>query len=292
MHGLRVSSDLEIPGAVRDADAAPASVVIRCGLVPPAPSAPSLAGACWQAAPNWLALRVPGVAAYDVRDGCQITVQPAAGACADDVRVFLAGSVMAALLHQRGVLALHACAVIAGRGGLLFAGHSGVGKSTLAHALTLRGHHVLTDEVAAVTEGDAGPIIQPCGSRIGLWADAAARAGLRVSELRRVRPGIEKFSIGVERFVEQSAPLETLYLLESGAAPGYRVEFLTGAGALRAVCRHVHSPAFLRASATGGAWLARAARIVASVAVARVSYDRQPETLCRLIETVEARKAS
>ena len=51
-----------------------------------------------------------------------------------DVRVFLLGSCIGALLHQRGILVLHAGAIHTDKGAVLFTGPWGIGKSTLLAA--------------------------------------------------------------------------------------------------------------------------------------------------------------
>ncbi len=60
------------------------------------------------------------------------------------------------LLGRRGVLALHACAVAEGDDALVFVGHSGAGKSTIAELAESAGAEVLSDDrtiVAAEPDG-------------------------------------------------------------------------------------------------------------------------------------------
>src|SRR5262245_37980472 len=62
-------------------------------------------------------IRVKGVADFEVRSGRQIRIWPASEATQKDIEIFLFGAVWGALCHQRGVLPLHASAVLA-RGGV------------------------------------------------------------------------------------------------------------------------------------------------------------------------------
>ncbi len=57
----------------------------------------------------------------------------------DDVRLFLLGSVMGAVLHYRGVTPLHGNGFVHEGGAVLVLGNMGVGKSTLAAALVKKG---------------------------------------------------------------------------------------------------------------------------------------------------------
>ncbi len=99
------------------------------------------AGMYAQATPGQLLQMVPGMARYLARDG--MTIDVAAEQCADEgaVDVFLNGAVRAALIHQRGELPLHAATLVppGGNGAVAICGPSGIGKSTLAAALSRRG---------------------------------------------------------------------------------------------------------------------------------------------------------
>jgi hypothetical protein len=78
---------------------------------------------------------------------------------------FLLGFVIAYIRRLHGVVCLHA-AVVCGRHGVALAGRSGVGKSTLAAALSMRGFPVLTDDVAAIVVGEDNCLVHPGPSRI------------------------------------------------------------------------------------------------------------------------------
>src|SRR6185436_17962029 len=63
----------------------------------------------------------------------------------------LVRSVTGAVLQQRGLLPLHASALLLGAGAIALLGPSRAGKSTLAAALARRGHPVLADDVVPVS---------------------------------------------------------------------------------------------------------------------------------------------
>lgn len=77
---------------------------------------------------------------YDIAGGSRITVYPHSDAAPSDVRLFLLGSAMGAVLHQRRILPLHASAIVHRGGVVAFCAPPGGGKSTLAAALMARGH--------------------------------------------------------------------------------------------------------------------------------------------------------
>jgi hypothetical protein len=65
-------------------------------------------------------LTVPNIGRYLVRDGREIIVDPAPDAPDRDVRLFLLGSTLGILCHQRGLLPIHANAIVVGGGAVAF----------------------------------------------------------------------------------------------------------------------------------------------------------------------------
>ncbi len=162
-----------------------------------------------------LLLRVAGVGRYLVSDGREILIDPDPAAAAHDVRVYLLGTCLGALLHQRGFLVLHASGVATDRGCVLFAGESGAGKSTLLAELLRRGYKMVVDDVCAVRFDAAGqPIVVPSYPRTRLWADAAARFAIDTTNLPRTRPTWDKFERQVtDQFSDREANLTHVFHL-------------------------------------------------------------------------------
>jgi len=165
-----------------------------------------------------LLLRVAGVGRYLVSAGREILIDPDPAATAHDVRVYLLGTCLGALLHQRGYLVLHASGVATESGAVLFAGASGAGKSTLLAELLRRGYQMVVDDVCAIRFGaDEQPIVVPSYPRTRLWADAAARFEIDTTNLPRTRSSWDKFERQVpEQFSDREAELTHVFSL---AAP-------------------------------------------------------------------------
>jgi len=162
-----------------------------------------------------LILRVADVGRYLVREGREILIDRDPDATDHDVRVYLLGTCMGALLHQRGFLVLHASGVVTDRGCLLFTGESGAGKSTLLAEFLHRGHKMVVDDVCAVRFDSADrPIVVPSYPRTRLWADAADRFAIDTSGLARTRPSWDKFERQVgEQFWDQEEPVRHVFHL-------------------------------------------------------------------------------
>jgi hypothetical protein len=136
--------------------------------------------------PGGAVLRIEGAGAYDVRHGRSIVVTPIPGAPEPNVRLFLLGSAMGLLLHQRGLLPLHANAVEIDGMAIAFMGPSGIGKSTLAAWFHDRGHRVLADDVCAVSfDAGGSPWVQPGIPRLRLWRNSLEAAGRSAHGLQR-----------------------------------------------------------------------------------------------------------
>src|SRR4029079_11482739 len=86
-------------------------VRVRLGAVPEAlpDAAPFRFGI--QTSGDDVLLNVTGNARYLVRNGQEIVVDPVPGGSERNVRLFLLGSALGILCHQRGLLPLHANAV-------------------------------------------------------------------------------------------------------------------------------------------------------------------------------------
>lgn len=147
-------------------------------------------GVLWQAAPGRFLLEIPTLARYLVESGQAITIQPlaqGADASAAEIIRFLQMTPLAALLYQRGLLALHAAALLPSdardkpqhdSGAILLAGDSGAGKSTLLMALYQRGWIPLADDLAAIGLEGSLPTLFPTLRDVRLWSTAIEQLGL------------------------------------------------------------------------------------------------------------------
>ncbi|MCU0523154.1 MAG: hypothetical protein MUF54_24950 [Polyangiaceae bacterium] len=220
-YGLTICSDFELPELLPlpPQDAQACAVRIRLGAVPTELTDPVGTGVLYQAKPNEFLLRLDAVAGYWVTGGTEIVVDPVVGATDEEIRLFLLGSALGALLHQRGLLVIHANAIETPKGAILISGTSGSGKSTLGAALWQRGYRLLADDVCAVApnpDDAATPIVLPGYPQTKLWADTATKLALDTDALRRVRPQLDKFAVPLESlFVRESLPLYAVYLLQT-----------------------------------------------------------------------------
>ena len=137
----------------------------------------------------------------------------------NDIRVWLLGTVLATLLHQRGYYPLHANAVLLPNGcAAAFTGPSGAGKSTMAAFLDHAGFRVLGDDLCAVRfDSDGRPVLYPGIPRLKLWEETLDLFSRPRDGLERVASDLLKYHVPLSSLRETGslAPIsiERLYLL-------------------------------------------------------------------------------
>lgn len=224
-YSLVFDSDVDLPEFPLCTGDYPVDVTLRLGMVPESIPDPVGRGVLYEASAAEFLLTIPDVARFHVVAGNSITVEPTPGVPLGEVRVFLLGSAVGALLHQRGLLVLHAAAIKTEFGAVCFAGASGAGKSTLLGEMLRRGCAMVVDDVCALDAHDGVVRVLPGYPRTRLWADSAGRLDVDTTELTRTRSTIEKFERQVpEQFHAEATPLRALYILGSDNHDTVRIE--------------------------------------------------------------------
>lgn len=109
---------------------------------------------------------------------------PASSAAQKDIEIFLYGPVWATLCHQRGLLPLHASAILVDGHITAFAGPSGAGKSTIAASLGSFGYEVVADDILAIRfNRNSIPGAWPYLRRLKLKTDSINQLALTSTEL-------------------------------------------------------------------------------------------------------------
>jgi len=244
--GLNIESEfpfLDIPEISGSPD-----VKIRCGPVPNEIAGASFHGVRYQAAPGKFLLRVDHVARFYVTGGSTITVERHPDAVDEEVLLFLMGSAMGALLHQRNILPLHGSAIEASGGGTVFLGPSSSGKSTLAAGLQRRGYPILADDVCAVNAlGGGVPEILPGFPRLKLWGDSLKWLDEDKLTLKRVRrdQSFDKFFIPFQQARRAPVPVKRVFILKHSNKPGFTLSELRGGDKLDPLIENTYRPRFL-----------------------------------------------
>jgi hypothetical protein len=287
--GLDIRSDLPLP-ATPARHAAEPHVEIVHGPTPQAVSGPSARPGWFEATPDRLLLTIAGIGRYLVEAGRRITIERQAGATDDDVRVFLLGSALGALLHQRQVLVLHGSAVEVRGRAVAFLGPCGAGKSTLATALGQRGYPVITDDLCVVGRGPAGePVLEPGLARTKLRADALEHLGIAPGALPLVDPKGGKRAWPIDRARPGGTlPIRKLYELRPTERDDVVVSPLRGARKFEAVLRHTYRLAFIEGLGVQGAHFRQALDLAGPVELATIERPAAAFRLGELADRIVA----
>ncbi|TXK82498.1 ATP-binding cassette domain-containing protein [Paenibacillus sp. N3.4] len=127
---------------------------------------------------------IPNVALFAVQHGRQISVIPMKDSDENQIRLYMLGTCMGAILMQRRVLPLHGSVVAIEGKAYAIVGESGAGKSTLASAFIKEGYQLLTDDVIAVSLSEEGsnPYVTSSYPQQKLWQESLASFGMETSQ--------------------------------------------------------------------------------------------------------------
>jgi len=166
-------------------------------------------------------IHVPNIARFLIKNGNHITVDSIELEDIQTICLYLMGSCIGSIIHQRGLLALHASAVNIQGQLVLFMGNSGAGKSTTAAILQQRGFQVVSDDTVVLN--DKGQITGGF-PQIKLWEHALKNLDIATDGLSRIRHQISKYSFPIDNQSIDLATVKAIYCL-NGANQNAEGEF-------------------------------------------------------------------
>jgi hypothetical protein len=237
--GLTLQSELELPELFPAGAEDRPDILIRFGAVEGDHSI----------APEGIRLVIPKVGSYLASGGREILIDPVPGTSARNLRLFLLGSALGGILHQRGLLPLHANAIEIDGRAVAFMGHSGAGKSTMAAWFLDRGYRVLADDVCVVTMDETGrPLAHRGIPRLRLWRQAIEVSGRTVNDYELAFDDMDKFNVPTPRPEDnRPVPLDHIYLLEKAEEQGRQagVRRLAGVEAVDALVANTYRGGYI-----------------------------------------------
>lgn len=285
LFGLNLRSQIDLAGLAPAGEDGEPDVEIGFGRVPAGEFPP---GYC--AAPEGTMLTIAKVGRYLIREGREIVIEPAAGASQRNLRLFLLGSAIGALLHQRGLLPLHANAIDLGARAVAFSGHSGAGKSTIAAWFHDRGYPILADDVCVIGFDEGGrAIAYPGIPRLRLWREALEATGRDAGTYDRSFDGMDKYDVPTASArAREPLPLTAIYLLRKAEeeAGDAAIDRLTGVDAVETLVSNTYRGAYLKTIGRTAEHLAACLRVARAVPVFRArrhwGFDQFDEQTRRL----------
>jgi len=244
-YGLKIRSELALPELFPDDGFQVPDVTIRRGLIEVDPTDHEI---CEDGAA--LLLTIPNVARYRIADGREIVIEASDGVPDRNLRLFLLGSAFGALLHQRGMLPLHANAIEVDGRAIAFMGEAGAGKSTLAAWFHDQGFRVVADDVCVVQRAEDGSAYAYPGlPRLRLWDEVLTLTGRDPSRYERSYVGpadrAEKFDVPIEAAsaATSALPLAAVFVLDRGSQ--FSIDRLSGVEAAEAIFANTYRGAYV-----------------------------------------------
>lgn len=239
-YGLIIQSPIPLPELV--AGAGVPDVVIRLGQWEAPPDA-NIETAQMQIIGKDIQLFWSDIGRFLVREGREIIIHPLPGVQEHVLRLFILGTTLAMLLHQRGLAVFHASAVAVGDEAVAFAGVKGAGKSTFAATLHAAGHHLIADDIVAIDASSGSPMVVPGFPHLKLWPDSVALLGQDPESLPCLRPEVEKRSYSLsQRFAQRPLPLRHFCII--GPGPTLDLQLVEPREALPALMPHWYGARF------------------------------------------------
>lgn len=285
-YGLKIEAALALPEL--NPGEGKRDVVIRKEALGTPPTSFVRDGRYFGRSPDESILVWGDLVAVRVRGGREIGYDRSAAASDYWVRQCLLGPAFGVLLHQRGTPALHASAVEVDGEAVVLLGHKGVGKSTTAAALAMKGHALLADDIVAVdmTSPDA-PLVMPGFRHVKLWNDAADAvldgAGEPLDpELDLVKSA---WSMTATRHAEAPVPMGRIYVLDESDELACRE--LTPVDAFAELIRHSYAPRFIGSVGYTPSHVAAVGTIARHVPVFRLQRKTSLQRLPDLVKMIE-----
>jgi hypothetical protein len=135
----------------------------------------------------------------------------------EDTTTYLLGPVLGFVLLLRGLVCLHASAIVVEGAAIALVGPAGAGKSTTAAAFSARGFSVLAEDVVTLDDCAEQFLVRPAYPCIRLWPASAASLYGSDSALPPLTPNWDKCYLDLTQqsgqFESTPRPLAAIYLL-------------------------------------------------------------------------------
>lgn len=210
--GLVLNSEYPIAQLLPAPAEASADVYIRSADL----SSYGVAESHYRLNPMELIICLEQVGTFRITNGTHVEVHSDPQCTPSNLAVYIMGTCMGAILHQRGFMPLHGSCVTDGTGAILITGDSGAGKSTLAAEFLSQGWKLLTDDVCAVSDPENCPTVHSSYPSQKLWQDSLDQYKRPESDIHSLyfSETREKFGVDTSKFfLNGTHPLQMIVYL-------------------------------------------------------------------------------
>lgn len=261
----------------RFASTASVDVTVRAGEVPTLLPNAEVTRRRFQAIPGKWLFTAPDGSRFLAQHGTEVIFEATANSSLELLTVHLAQSVLAAVLHQRRLLPLHASSIRVKERGIGFLGRSGAGKSTLAGWFHANGQNLgavmLGDDICPVLSGGK-PQIAGGTPYLKLGPDAIRDLGLAGQSRDLPEDGLRgRRLITLTAEAPEPVLLQRLYLLApEPECAAVSMRTLSGPEAVQALLNHTYRRQYLRGLGLWETAFKACVQVAASVLVQEVQY--------------------
>jgi hypothetical protein len=223
------------------------------------------------------------VGVFKVLEGKKILFQPVADFDQHLARIYLNGSVFAAVLHQRKLLPMHASSFEINGAAVFICGESEAGKSTIAYNFYKRGFPILSDDVSPVFVSDNRVVTRGYSQKVKLWDDALANFKISSDGLQQIWEGDEKYYLDVESI---ELELEPKYIFEVFIGEKLEIKTILNADKFELIHRNIFRREYLEGMPeTSFSYVKQIASLARQCSVFRIErpYNIDVDLVCDLI---------
>lgn len=284
---LRICSDLEIPellpwpGGCEDET----DIQIIAGAIDEEQQSLTQVGPFLFADENTILLSVPNIARYLVQSGNTIIYQKSDDSNDDDLRAFLLGSCIGAILIQRDFLVLHGCTIEIDGGCIVCVGVSTAGKSTLAATFMQNGFSIISDDVCAI---DSNGMAVPGIPRIKINQDIAEQLNINTNSLQTIRAGCDnKYSLPLaKQFSVTRLPVLAIYELSQDQEDLTIKRDLNRFKSTTILNQNIYRPRYVNAMKKNAANFQRCCELTEHIGVSQIIRPVQKTTINQIRQLI------
>lgn len=190
---------------------------------------------------------VPQLAHFYAQNGKKIEILPIGKINPKAIELYLNGSVLGAILHQRHHLPLHASAFRYQGKTVVLCGNSGAGKSTTLAAFLKEGAEFLTDDITPVHLESNTPSLQCISDHYKLWGDSMDLLGLKKEKKQEVWPKMDKYFVQPDTLSDRKSiiQMDVLFFLQPSDFEEVSVEELIGHRKVEMLIENVYRGEYL-----------------------------------------------
>lgn len=156
-------------------------------------------------------VNISDIARFYVTNGNSIVIENLGTDDDEQIRLYLMGTCMGAILQQRGIIPLHGSCVCKDNKAFVITGDSGAGKSTTAAEFLKRGWKLMSDDVTPIVEDNGTYYARSTYPGQKMWQDTIDRSDNSdrvVKNIIREDDGRQKFQLQAKNsYINTTLPL-------------------------------------------------------------------------------------